>query len=57
MNYKKCLIMYVMIVLARLCYVFLFPCHVGSIVIVQPFLQNILLLVLFIKRPLQTTLS
>jgi hypothetical protein len=35
----------------RLCYVFLLPCHLGSIVIVQPFLQNILLLVLFMKRP------
>jgi NADH:ubiquinone oxidoreductase subunit H len=36
--------------LVRSCYVFLLPCHLGSIVIVQPFLQNILLLVLFIKR-------
>jgi hypothetical protein len=48
----------VMIVLTRLCYVLLLSCYLGSNVIVQPFLQNILLLVLFMKRPPpQTTLS
>jgi hypothetical protein len=48
---KKCLILCVMIVLTRLCYVLLLSCYLGGIVIVQPFLQNILLLVLFIKTP------
>jgi hypothetical protein len=38
-------------VLLGLCYVFVLSCYLGSIVKVQPFLQNILLLVLFIKRP------
>jgi hypothetical protein len=44
--------------LVRLCYVFLLSCYIGGIVIVKPFLQKKLLLVLFIKRtPPQTTLS
>jgi hypothetical protein len=40
--------------LVRLCYVFLLPCYLGGIEIVQPFLQQKKkkLLVLFIKRPL-----
>jgi hypothetical protein len=40
-----------LISIVRSCYVFLLSCYLGGIVIVQPFLQNILLLVLFIKRP------
>jgi hypothetical protein len=40
MNCKKCLILCVMIVLTRLCYVFLLPCYLGGIVNVQPFLQK-----------------
>jgi hypothetical protein len=38
MNCKKCLILYVMIVLTRWCYVFLLSCYLGGIIIVQPFL-------------------
>jgi hypothetical protein len=37
--------------LVRSCYVFLLSCYLGGTVIVQRFLQNILLLVLFIERP------
>jgi hypothetical protein len=43
--------------LVRLCYVFLLPCHLGSIVIVQPSFQKKVLSVLLMKGPLQTTLS
>jgi hypothetical protein len=45
-----------MIVLTRLCYVFLLSCYLGGIVIVQPFLQKIAYSV-HEKTPLQTTLS
>jgi hypothetical protein len=36
--------------LVRTCYVFLLPCHLGSIVIVQPFLQKKVLFVLLMKK-------
>jgi hypothetical protein len=39
MNCKKnCLIMCVMIVLTRLCYVLLLSCYLGNVLVVQPFL-------------------
>jgi hypothetical protein len=37
MNFKKCLIMCVMIVLTRLCYVLLLSCYLGNVLVVQPF--------------------
>jgi hypothetical protein len=37
--------------LVRLCYVFLLPCHLGSIVIVQPFLLIKIVACFANKRP------
>jgi hypothetical protein len=38
MNCKKCLILCVMIILTRLCYVLLLSCYLGNVLVVQPFL-------------------
>ena len=47
--------------LARLCYVFLLPCYLGGIVIIQPFFpklaKKIVACSIHEKNPLQTTLS
>jgi hypothetical protein len=43
--------------LVRSCYVSLLPCHLGSIVTVQPFLQNNVVCSVHKKAPIQTTLS
>jgi hypothetical protein len=50
MNWKNVLPRVRLVSLVRSCCVFLLSCYLGGIVIVQPFLQNILLLVLFIKK-------
>jgi hypothetical protein len=41
--------------LVRLCYVFLLPCYLGGIEIVQPFLQKKMLFVSSWKDPLLPT--
>jgi hypothetical protein len=43
--------------LVRLCYVFLLPCYLSGIEIVQPFLQKKCCLFAHKKTPTQTTLS
>jgi hypothetical protein len=59
MNFKKCLIMCVMIVLTRLCYVLLLSCYLGNVLVVQPFfsptnkkIYKKMLSVLLLRRPL-----
>jgi hypothetical protein len=45
-----------LISLVRSCYVFLLPCYLGGIVIVQPLKQKVLLVLPIKRPPFQTTL-
>jgi hypothetical protein len=52
MNCKKCLILCVMIVLTRLCYVLLLSCYLGNVLVVQTFFYiHKMLFVSLMKRP------